>query len=123
MESGEIMTLNECTKEELIFIIKRIAGICCPNPIQQERKIQVFLDEIEYKRTEKLYAEADGWSKKSAEYRRKYADLVEQYEGDINGMPADVYKEAQALLYRAQFVDEKYAECIRKTGGYFPQKG
>lgn len=124
MESGEIMTLNECTKEELIFIIKRIAGICCPNPIQQERKIQVFLDEIEYKRTEKLFAEADSWSKKAAEYRRKFGDLLSQYNAkNTIDLPSVVFKEAKELLSNAQYADKKYDECIRKTGGWFPQKG
>lgn len=113
------MTLDNCTKEELIYIINRVVETCCPNPIQRARKIQYFISEVEHRRTEKAFKEAGYWAKKAAEYRCKAFDLFSQYNAEsIIDLPSVVFKEAKELFNNAQYADQKYFECMRKAGEF-----
>lgn len=113
------MTLNQCTKQELIFIINRMAMRHVFGEEQRQSEIKKCLNDVEYRRVQKLLNEADNWNKIAADCRRKYCDILKQYEGKrIIDIPVDVIKKAEELLKDAQRADKKWDECMRKVDEY-----
>ena len=117
MQRGEqIMTLNQCTKEELIFIIKAMARRHCFTEEQVQVEIDSRLSDVVYQRQLKLLKEAENWNKISADCRQKYLELLAQYDGrKLLDIPGDIIKEANSLLKDAQYADKKWEECMKKV--------
>lgn len=109
------MTLNQCSKEELIFIIHRMARRhCFSEEIQAE--IDRHLSDVLYERQLKILKEAENWSKISADCRKKYIEILAPYDGKkLLDIPIDVIKKAESLIKDAQFADRKWEECMRKV--------
>lgn len=104
------MTLKDCTKEELIYIINYLSNYGLMNT---DFYIERALNEVEYKRERKKLDKADEWAKIAHDARMKYCDLLEQYEGvPILDIPREIIKEAQQLIKTAQDADEKYCKLI-----------
>ena len=107
------MTLNQCTKEELIFIIKRMAFRSYFKRAEEE--IEYLLSEVKYERQKKLLKEAENWNTISADCRNKYLEILKPYEGKrVIDVPLEVVKEAEKVLKDAQFADKKWDECMKK---------
>lgn len=110
------MTLNQCTKEELIFIINRVVGRHCFSEEQRQSEIDRHLSDVVYQRQQKLLKEADNWNKIAADCRRQYLDVLAPYDGKkFIDIPIDVIQKANSLLKDAQYADRKWDECIRKV--------
>lgn len=104
------MKLEECTKDELIFIINSIYNGPFTMPHRQE-----MLDDIKHQWILKLLADADKWNYIATDTRRKYLDLLKKY-GDEYGdaIPTEVMKRINTLLEDSQYAERKYDECMRK---------
>lgn len=108
------MTLQDCTKEELIFIINNIFD----NYFFIDHRhdiIDACLDDVRHQRTLKLLADADIWNKLAADSRRKYFDLLKKYGGEpCVTIPTEVLKRINTHLADARYADRKWDECMRK---------
>lgn len=110
------MTLNQCTKEELIFIINSMARRNCFSQEQIQITIDRHLSDVVYQRQRKLLTEADNWNKIAADCRQQYLNILAPYDGKkLIDVPMDIIKKADALLKDAQYADRKWDECIRKV--------
>lgn len=110
------MTLNQCTKEELIFIINRMARRHCYTDQQMKCEIDRHLSDVVYRRQETMLKEAENWCKISHDCRLKYIDVLAPYDGKkLIDIPVDVIKEAEMFLKDAQYADKKWEECMRKV--------
>lgn len=114
------MTLNQCTKEELINIIKREIGKHCFSEEQRQAEISCLLSDIKLQRVQKILKEADNWNTIAADNRQKYYDLLIEYEGKkLIDVPTDIIKQAETALKDAHFADKKWHECMRKVDSYY----
>ena len=110
------MTLKQCTKEELIFIINRIAGRHCFTEEQRRSEIDRHLCDVVYQRQQKILGEAENWNRISADCRRKYLELLASFDGKkLIDVPIDVIKKADSLMKDAQYADRKWDECMKKV--------
>ena len=114
------MTLNQCTKEELIYIIKRAIGKHSFSEEQRQAEISSHLSDIKLQRSRKILKEADNWNKIAADNRQKYYDLLIGYKDTkLIDIPTDIIKQAETALKDAQFADKKWHECMRKVDSYY----
>lgn len=99
------MTLKDCTKEELIFIIKRLQFYS----LSDSHYVNLALRDVEEERENKKLAEAKRLSKYSAQKRQEYIDLLAPYEGKrILDIPDSVIKKADSAMKAAQAADKKW---------------
>lgn len=110
------MTLKECTKEELMFIIKRFKQYALS---QGDFYLQRCLGDLEYERVKKKIAEAERWSQVSDSCRQRYVEILKKYEDAKSfDMPISEFKEAEQCLKDAQRADKKYDELMREVDAY-----
>jgi len=111
------VTLKDCTKEELIFIIKRLQFYSLGDSYYVNRALW----DVEEERENKRYAEAKRISSYAAQKRQEYIDLLAPYEGKrILDIPDSVIKKADAAMKAAQAADSKWNKLMgitrRKAG-------
>lgn len=100
------MTLKDCTKEELLYIIGRF-------DIYDRGLLDRFLSEVNYNRERKRLEEAGKAAEEAREKRVKYFELLKPYEGKpILDVPISVINEAERLMKEAQRADEKWAKLM-----------
>lgn len=105
------MKLQDCTKEELVFIIKRLIG----DTFIAQFKIRAILSEMEMKRTNKTLNEADNWAKLASDYRKQHSDVLRPYRnGRLVDVPLHIIKEAERYIKEAELCDRKWSECMRR---------
>ena len=104
--------LADCTKAELIRIIKYLIGGDGQN-LQLDRA----LDYIWYQRTDQRMDRADALAKQADEARRRYIALLAPYEGKrLMDIPASVLERCQRLLDEARAADKEWARLMGKDG-------
>ena len=104
------MTLKQCTKEELLFVIEHIQTHYMFN---LSYYINRALSELEYQRQMKKIDEADKYAKLSYEKMNEYAQLLKPYEGKkVVEIPLDIIKKADRLLKEAREADKKYTKLM-----------
>ena len=107
------MKLEECTKEELMFMIKRITE----ESFNAHFKVRAILADIEMKRTNKIVQEADRWAELAADYRNQYFLILKKYGHlKVIDMPRDAIQKADNCLKQARMCDRKWEECMRRLG-------
>lgn len=107
------MTLTNCTKEELIFIIERLQLY---NPTQTHF-VQRALNDVEMRREEKKFDEAKKISAYSHQKRQEYIDLLAPYEGKrLVDIPASVLEKADAAMREAQKADCRWNKIMGISG-------
>lgn len=105
------MKLEECTKAELMFIIKHMAK----SDYISNFKLQTALSELEFKRTEKIIKEADKLNERAAECRKRYAELLKPYSNfRFVDIPIPILQEADRCLKEARKADWKWEECMKR---------
>ena len=110
------MTLKECTKEELIFIINRFKFYAFS---QGDYYLQNCLHDLEYKRVKKKIDEAENWSKVADGCRQRYIEILKKHEGKkLVDIPLSDLKEAEQCLKDAERADKKYNELMKKVDAY-----
>ncbi len=107
------MTLINCTKEELIFVIERLQIY---NP-SQKHFVQRALNDVEMRREEKKFEEAKKVSAYAYQKRQEYIDLLAPYEGKrLVDIPASVLEKADAAMREAQKADCKWNKIMGISG-------
>ena len=110
------MTLEQCTKKELIEIIRRCVGKHCYTQEQMQSEIRSLLSGVELRRKQSILKEAENWSEIAHTNRMKYCELLKPYDGmKLIDIPSDVIYEADRLLKDAQYADRKWDELMRKA--------
>lgn len=72
------MTLKDCTKAELLWIIDRLRN---RGLYRLDTIISIALNDLEYQREQKKLDEADRLNEESARLRQQAAELLTPYEG------------------------------------------
>lgn len=103
------MTLNDCTKAELIFVIERLQ---LWNQ-SQTHFVQCALNDVEEQRDKKKLEEAEKLSAYACKRRQEYIDLLAPYEGKrLIDIPDSVIKKADAAMKEAQKADSKWNKIM-----------
>lgn len=104
------MTLKDCTKEELIYIIKRLTD----RPFESnDYYVKRILIDLEYKREQKKFEKAENWAIIANDARMKYCSFLKKYEGvRLLDIPIEDLKEADELLKTAERADKEYNKLI-----------
>ena len=106
------MTVKECTKDELIFVIKRLTWL-------DEFHLNSILNEVEYNRVKKKLAEAERWNQVADSCRQKYIEIMKRHEGmKLTDVPIREFKEAEQLLKDAEKADKEYDKLIKEVNDY-----
>lgn len=108
------MTLKDCTKEELIYIVNYIAGrIGLQN---KDYYIKSALSEVEYERKRKKLDRAEELNQLSAKKRAEYIELLKGYDGmKLVEIPLGVIYEAEALLKEAEKADKEFDKIMKEV--------
>lgn len=104
------MTLKECTKEELIYIINRLTDRQFSSNAYY---VEGILIDIEHKRSLKKISEAENWAIISHDARMKYSEFLKKYEGKrLVDIPTDEILKAEELIKTAERADKKYMQLM-----------
>lgn len=106
------MTVKDCTKEELIYIIKRLTHL-------DDWYLKRLLNEVEYNRVKKKLAEAERWNQVADSCRRKYIEFLKKHEGKkLVDIPISEIKEMERCLKDAERADKEYDKLIKEVDAY-----
>ena len=106
------MTLKDCTKEELIFIIQRMS-------LFDKYYLETALNDLEFERVKKKLADAERWSQIADDCRTKYIGFLKRHEGrKLTDIPISEIKEAERLLKDAERADKEYNRLIKEVDSY-----
>ena len=106
------MTLNECTKEELISIINRLAHF-------DKSQLGRYLNNIEYERVQKKLKEADNWLKVANLSRQKYSEIIRELkEKPLFDVPIDLVNKATRCLEDAEKADKEWQKLMKEVDKY-----
>ncbi len=103
------MTLEQCTKAELIQIIKET------NYLSDDRVKRALLD-IEGQRIQKRFKAAKEYARKATENLNKYIEILKPYEGKkITDIPSNIISKAAEYEKAYTKAHKKKEEIIRKV--------
>ena len=105
------MTLKDCTKAELLWLID---WMCTHSMFRHDIEIERALNALELEREQKRLDEANRLNERSAQLRQQYVELLTPYEGKpVLDIPADVLDHAAALQEEAQMLDKKWCKLMK----------
>lgn len=103
------MTLKDCTKEELIFVIERLQFYS----LSGDYYVQRALRDVAEQREERKLEEAQRLSALQNQKMQEYISLMRPYEGvPLMDVPEDVFVQADAVLQEARAVDMKWRKLM-----------
>lgn len=103
------MTLRDCTKEELIFVIKRLQFYSLSN----DHCVQRALGDVEEEREARKLREAQRLSALQNQKMQEYISLMSPYDGaPLMDIPEDVFSRAHAALQEARAADIKWRKLM-----------
>lgn len=103
------MTLKDCTKEELIFVIKRFQFYSLSN----DHYVQRALGDVEEEREARKLSEARRLSALQNQKMQEYISLMRPYDGEpLMDVPEDVFVRADAALQEARAADMKWRRLM-----------
>lgn len=103
------MTVKDCTKEELIYIVERLTHF-------DKWYLTRLLNEVEYNRVKKKLAEAERWNQVADSCRRKYIEFLKKHEGKkLVDIPISEIKEMERCLKDAERADKEYDKLIKEV--------
>lgn len=106
------MTLKDCTKEELIFIINRLSWL-------NESHLQTILHDVEYERVKKKLEEAEKLNRVASDYRQKFNEILKKHKDKkLTDIPLSEIKEAEHYLKEAEKADKKYEKLMKEVSSY-----
>lgn len=109
------LTLNTCTKADLLWIINRILQRTAP--LNQDYELLRALNDLAYEKERRQLDKADQYGQVAYQKRQEYSDLLRPYDGTpIKDIPQEVLEKAYALLEEAAAADKKFAKLIGLEG-------
>ncbi len=103
------MTLEQCTKSELIQIIKQINWLC-------ESHVKCALFDIEKQRMQKRFKEAEEYSRIATENLNKYIETLKPYEGKkVTDIPSNIILKAAKYEKAYTEAQKKEEEIMKKV--------
>lgn len=109
------LTLNTCTKADLLWIINRILQRTAF--FSQDYELLRALNDLAYEKEKQQLDKADQYGLLADRKRREYIDLLAPYDGmPIEDIPTDVLVKAHSLLDEAHAADKKLAKLIGLEG-------
>lgn len=103
------MKLKDCTKAELIFVIKRLQMYS----LSDGHYIQLALRDVEAERDRRKFDEAKRLSNYSFQKRQEYIDLLAPYDGKrLVDIPDSVFNKASAAMREAEKADRKWNKIM-----------
>lgn len=105
------LTLNKCTREDLIWIINRILQRTSFN--NQDYELMRALNDLEYEKEKRQIAEADRIGDQSKQKWGEYIAILDQCDGKpIKDIPPDVLTRAQRVYDEALALDKKWSKLM-----------
>lgn len=103
------MNLKDCTKDELIFVIKRLQLYS----LSDGHYIQLALRDVEEEREARKLEEARRLSGLQNQKMQEYIALMRPYEGmPLKDIPENVFAKADAALQEARAADMKWRKLM-----------
>ena len=103
------MKLSDCKKADLLWIIRRM---CQYN--LSDQVLQRALHDLEYEKEMQRLDQAKKLSDTAAAASRRYAALLEPYEGaPLRDVPIHVLEQGDAALAEARTANKRWAALIR----------
>lgn len=103
------MNLKDCTKDELIFVIKRLQLYS----LSDRHYIQLALRDVEEVREARKLKEARRLSGLQNQKMQEYIALMHPYEGmPLKDIPENVFARADAVLQEARAADMKWRKLM-----------
>ena len=107
------ITLSECTKAELLWIINRLV---CFGGGSSDYYLQRALNDLWYEKEKQRIAEAQKYAKLADTKRRECIELLGPYDGQpLPSIPMNVLDKADRLMKEAQAADKKYMKLMDIT--------
>ena len=107
------MTLSQCSKADLIWIINRLAQ--GPGGRHQ---VSSALAHLEYQKSMEAIDKADAAAKLAYEKRQQYIDLLAPYTGmSIADIPTDILEKAADLIAVAENADKQWEKLMNIVDG------
>lgn len=100
------MTLSQCSKADLLWILKRLSIRC-------KYDIDRALIDLAYEKEKERIAEAEKYSQLAYQKHMERYDLLKPYaDASVADIPRLVLKKAQALFEEAEEADKKFAKLM-----------
>lgn len=110
------MKLEDCTKDELIWMVKRLAGMAWAG--NAEYYIRGALCDLEYKRQRRAFAEAHKIAEKAQEQWDELFAVLAPYKGQkFSDIPFEVLLKAEKAQKEALALDKKWNKLMGMTDG------
>lgn len=107
------MHLNDCTKKELIWVIRWLIENIAGN---DHCYLMRALYEVQRNRCLKILEESEHWSKLADAKLHEYILLMEPYAGrKLSEVPQDVLNRAKACLAEAGNAKERWMKLAKQT--------
>lgn len=102
------MNLSDCTKADLLWIIKQI----CKDELSDHR-LQWALTDLEYEKERERLDRADQALQASSAAYQSYIELMAPYDGaSLTDVPMDVLKQADAALAESRAANKQWAKLM-----------
>lgn len=111
MKPHKKLTLNDCTKPDLIWIINRVLQMTTLN--NADHYINRALSDLSYEKENKALDEAEQVSNQSKQKWDEYIAILAPYDGKpIKDIPLDVLHRAQRVYDEAIALDKKWTKLL-----------
>lgn len=105
------ITLNECTKADLRWIINRILQMTTFD--KKEYYLKRALSDLWYEKEKQRINEGDKYLEISDKKLKEYIQLMKQYQGkSLTEIPTNVKKKAVQLLKEVEEADKKWRKLL-----------
>ena len=111
MRPHKKLTLHDCTKADLIWIIHRVLQMTTFN--NHDHYLNRALSDLSYEKEKKTLSEAEQIADQSKQKWDEYIDLLSLYDGKpIKDIPLDVLRRAQTVYDEALALDRKWSKMM-----------
>lgn len=109
------LSLGDCTKADLIWIIKRVLQMTTLN--NADYYINRALSDLSFEKEKKTIDEAEKIAEQSKQKWQEYIDILAPYDGKpIRDIPLDVLERAARVYDEALALDEKWTKKMGLEG-------
>ena len=109
------MTLAQCTKDDLLWLIDRILQMCCFH--QKDYYLARALEDLRYHKEKARIAEAEKFGKIADAKLQEYIEIMRPYDGrKLTDIPLPILEKARQALADADAAERKFARLISLSG-------